>query len=228
MQVTVHTVRMLFEPEVTMNTAAPFLQEAVRFISGLLDDIDDLPASDVPAAAVGIRAARAGDEAAVSALVAGLSAQSRHYRFFIPLRELPPKMLARFTHADPASELTLFATARVDGREVLVGMANYVVEQALQRAEYAVVVDDAWQGQGIAHRLLAALEERARKAGLDCLFGEVLTENTAMLAFAEKQGFEVGRHPDDVALTLTWKNLRHDQMAPRFEMERGASACCHH
>ncbi len=210
-----------------MLAAAPFLHQAFHFINAMIGDDEDLPLSPSPSA-VALRAARAGDEAAVSALVAGLSAHSRHYRFFFPLRELPPKMVTRFTHANPASELTLFATARIDGREVLVGMANYVVEQARKRAEYAVVVDDAWQGQGIAHRLLAALEARARQAGLDCLFGEVLTENTPMLAFAEKEGFSMGRHPDDAALMMTWKSLRQDHSAQSFDMEASARACCHH
>lgn len=205
-----------------MQTSAPFLQDAYRFISAFLEGTDGAAPSMAD-----IRTARPGDEGAIAALVAGLSTRSRHYRFFIPLRELPPKMLARFTHADPATELTLFATVMVDGVEELVGMANYVVEREFNRAEYAVVVDDARQGQGIAHRLLAALEVAARGAGLDCLFGEVLTENTAMLAFAEKEGFTFGQHPDDPALVLSWKSLRPAQLAQSFDMERNASACCH-
>jgi acetyltransferase len=204
-----------------MQTTTLFLADAYRFISGLLEELEEPPQSSV-----GTRTARPGDEAAIAALVAGLSPQSRHYRFFIPLRELPPMMLARFTHADPASELTLFATAEYDGVEHLVGMANYVVEREFNRAEYAVVVHDGWQGQGIAHRLVTALEDTARNAGLDCLFGEILTENEAMLAFAEKEGFTFGQHPDDPALTLSWKSLRPAQLAQSFDMGRGATACC--
>ncbi len=194
---------------------APILTDAIRFVQGLFEDLPS----------VRIRPVRASDKVAIAAMVAGLSMQTRQYRFFYPLHTLPEKILERFTHADPQSEMTLLAYTIVNGAETLVGMANYVVEQAGRRAEYAVVVDDHWQGHGIARRLLRALEEQARKAKLDCLFGEIMNDNLPMVAFARKEGFSFGKHPDDASLRVSWKSIRPAFALQGFDMERADCAC---
>lgn len=198
-----------------MQTASPLLNDAYRFIQGLFADLP----------AVSIRPVRSGDRAAIAAMVDRLSMQTRQYRFFYPLHTLPEKMLERFTHAEPASEMTLVAHALVDGADTIVGMANYVVEQAGNRAEYAVVVDDHWHGRGIARRLLRTLEQRASQAGIDSLFGEVLKDNLGMLAFARKEGYSFSKHPDDASLSISSKLLRPALNGQGFDMERDSCAC---
>jgi acetyltransferase len=154
-----------------------------------------------------IRGARAGDGAEIQALIASLSERSRYYRFFFPLPSLSEELLARFTHASPESEVSLLACMLQDGREHVVGMANYVVEAAKGEAEYAVVVADHWQRRGIATRLVKQLMCIAGTAGLDALYGDVLAENAGMLALLGKLGFTTGPHPDGAYLRKTWKSL---------------------
>ncbi|GGC79322.1 GNAT family N-acetyltransferase [Undibacterium terreum] len=158
-------------------------------------------------AAVSIRAARQNDGPAIQALVSGLSLKSRYYRFFFPIHTLSDEMLARFTHAYPESEVTLLAYAEQDGREVVVGMANYVVEAKSGKAEYAIVVADAWQKQGIASRLIKNLICIASTAGLEAMYGDVLAENTGMLRLLNKLGFSNDAHSDGAYLRSTSKSL---------------------
>ncbi|HTD02573.1 GNAT family N-acetyltransferase [Undibacterium sp.] len=157
--------------------------------------------------AVSIRAARQDDGPAIQALVGRLSLKSRYYRFFFPIHSLSDEMLVRFTHAYPESEVTLLAQMEQDGMEVVVGMANYVVEAQSGKAEYAVVVADEWQQQGIATRLLKNLTCIASTAGLEAIYGDVLAENTGMLRLLSKMGFSVGVHSDGGYLRSTWKSL---------------------
>ena len=157
--------------------------------------------------AIRIRVARAADAPLMQALVRGLSLRSRYQRFFYPAHELPPDMLERFTQADPMRVITLLAVVLRDGEDTAVGMAQYVVVAAPDIAEYAVVVDDAWQRAGIARRLLHNLTCVARAAGVQRMDGDVLSENEAMRALLFAMGFEMGPHPDGTYLRRSWKRL---------------------
>jgi GNAT superfamily N-acetyltransferase len=122
--------------------------------------------------------------------VRGLSPESRRNRFFRTLHELSAALLHRFTSIDYHDHLALLASVLVDGEEVVIGEARYVVSEP-GVAEFAVAVADAWQGQGIGRLLLARLECRAAAEGVTRLFGEVLPSNRAMHRLARKVGFAV-------------------------------------
>jgi acetyltransferase len=157
--------------------------------------------------AIMIRAARPDDGALVQALVRGLSATSRYQRFFYPLYELPPGTLARFSQADPLHDMTLLAVVEQDGHEVAVGMAQYAADWPHSSCEFALVVDDAWQRNGIAARLLRNLMDVARAAGIERIEGEILADNLAMRHLLDKLGFAFGPHPDGGYLRKTWQAL---------------------
>ncbi len=79
----------------------------------------------------------------------------------------------------------------------IVAVARYIRNPDGESAEFAVVVDDAWQGQGVARALLRALAEAARRAGVARLHGAVLRSNHGMLRFIESLGFSVADDPED-------------------------------
>jgi len=146
-----------------------------------------------------IRAIQPEDADRLQAFMRGLSDETRYFRFISTLAELPPTMLARFTQVDYDRELALVAltpgTAR-DGRKI-VAVARYIRNPDGESAEFAVVVDDAWQGQGVARALMLALVEAARKAGVARIHGAVLRSNHGMLRFIESLGFSVADDPED-------------------------------
>lgn len=150
----------------------------------------------VAGAALVIRPAAHDDMQRIQALVRGLSPRSRYLRFFNGMRELSPQWLERFTHAAPQSEVTLLALMPVAGSVIPVGMAQYAADPYPQRGDFAVVVDDAWQGLGIGARLIDRLSDVARHAGFERLEGEVLAENQPMLRLARALGFAVRRDPE--------------------------------
>jgi acetyltransferase len=66
--------------------------------------------------------------------------------------------------------------------------------------EFALVVDDHWQKQGIAHKLMDVLMDVARSQGLKVMEGEVLKSNNPMLKLVQGMGFRVEPHPEDNGL----------------------------
>jgi len=156
---------------------------------------------------VTLRAARADDAARMQALVRSLSPRTRYLRFFNPLRELPPALLDSFTHADPRNEMTLVAYLDVEGRETLIGMGQYFSDNYPAQCEFALLVADGYQGEGLGSRLLRNLVCIAVEAGIETMEGELLDENLAMRRVAQANGFTLSRHPREAYLLRAHKTL---------------------
>lgn len=139
--------------------------------------------------AVAIRPAQPGDAPSVQAFVRMLSPLARRRRFLGALSELSPAQLDRLVRPHDPRDLSLVAvSARPAGGHV-VAMAQYALDDA-SSAEFALVVGDAWQGQGLGERLLERLLARAAGAGVHRMGGFVLAGNAPMLALAAKLGFD--------------------------------------
>ena len=131
------------------------------------------------------------------AFVRSLSPEARRSRFFTPLKELPPQILARFTEVDYRDHLALVAQTFTDGAERIVGDARYIVDDEAS-ADFAIAVADQWRGRGLGRLLLKRLECHAAASGVRQLHGDTLYDNSAMLRLAQSVGFSIaprGRGP---------------------------------
>jgi acetyltransferase len=144
-----------------------------------------------------LRPIRPDDAAIELEFVARQSDDTRYMRFFSPIKTLTPKMLERFTHVDYASEMALLATVGTGTYESIVGVARYSRSTDGKGAEFAVVVDDHWQGRGLGRLLMQHLIEAARAAGHARLTGSVLSTNQKMHKLMHALGFTpASRSPD--------------------------------
>lgn len=144
-----------------------------------------------------IRPIRPQDAAMEQDFVRRLSDDSRYYRFMEQLHELPLRKLEYLTAIDYDKHMALLATVVREGREVEIGVARYVANPDGQSCEFAIAVDDAWQGTGVAGILMAALIDAARAKGLKTMEGFVLASNHKMLKFARQLGLTVHRDIGD-------------------------------
>lgn len=167
---------------------------------------------------VAVRAAEPEDVVAVQQFVRGLSHGSRRNRFFAPVRELSADQLDRVTRSHLPNELALVGEVIEAGRSRIVAMAQYAVCES-DDAEFAVVVDDAWQRQGLGIQLVGVLAEQATQAGLAALVGFVLPDNWPMLSLLARLECELDCHCDPYA-TRAVKRLD----AYRFAVPRLCSA----
>jgi FixJ family two-component response regulator len=160
-------------------------------------------------AQVTIRAMRPEDADIEQAFVRGLSKRSRYLRFFSGIPELTPSMLEELTHPEFPGSYALIATVREGNREKQIGEARYAPSEDSDVAEFAVVVDDAWQGLGLATHLLQAIISAAAIAGIRRIEGFVLKENTAILRLAEKHGFRITANKSDASARRIEKDLEY-------------------
>jgi len=132
------------------------------------------------------------------AFVRSLSEQSKYFRFMQAIDELSPQMLARFTQIDYSREMALIAAVQLGREEKQIGVARYSINPYGRSCEFAIVVADEWQRQGIAHLLMQQLLTAARGHGLQIMEGDVLAANNDMLTLATKLGFNISNKGEDV------------------------------
>jgi acetyltransferase len=154
-----------------------------------------------------IRPIRPEDAEITQTFVRGLSEEAKYFRFMDAVRELSPAMLARLTQIDYDREMALLMVTVIEGKEVEMGVARYAVDATLSTGEFALVVDDRWQHQGIGHKLMNVLMDVARTKGVKVLEGEVLKANSKMLHLVEGLGFRIEPHPEDNSIKYIVREL---------------------
>ncbi|MCG7897606.1 MAG: bifunctional acetate--CoA ligase family protein/GNAT family N-acetyltransferase [Candidatus Thiodiazotropha lotti] len=126
-----------------------------------------------------------------------LSNEAKYFRFMSSIQELTPEMLTRFTQIDYHNEMALIAVTEDEHHEVELGVARYVINPDKRSCEFALVVADEWQRQGIGHKLMNHLMGIARDRGLERMEGEVLSNNFKMLDLMKSLYFQVTPYPGD-------------------------------
>jgi FixJ family two-component response regulator len=143
------------------------------------------------------------------AFVSALSDRSRYMRFFSGLNKLPAHVLKEFTTPLFPVSYAVVAIITEGEQERQIGVARWAPTGTEGIAEFAVVVADDCQGQGIASRLMQVLIAAATVGGLQRLEGLILKENAPMLAMVNKLGFTVSPdHDAGPSVSLYVKDLR--------------------
>ena len=162
-----------------------------------------------------LRPIRPEDAQGLQEFVRNLSEHSRYMRFVSMLRELTPKMLARYTSIDYDRELALLATVSESNpenrdypKETIIGFAHYLRNSDGQGAEYALAISDDWQRHGLGASLMRELIKAAKEQGLNYIDGFVLSNNRPMLALMDYLGFINDPDPDDSSLRRVWLKLK--------------------
>jgi acetyltransferase len=138
---------------------------------------------------VTVRAVRPEDEPLIVALHARHSPHTIRMRFFGMVKVLSGETLLRLCHLDYDRAMALAAERREGGEVRLLGVARYHLDPAASAAEFALVVEDTYQGKGLGRHLLERLIAVARERGVKALVGLVLEENLPLLNLARALGF---------------------------------------
>jgi acetyltransferase len=157
--------------------------------------------------AVTIRPIRREDAPMEQEFVQHLSPESRYRRFMSTLNELPPGKLKYLTEIDYVRHLALVAIVRQGERDVEIGVARYVAGPGGTDCEFAIAIDDEWQGSGVAGILMLTLIDAARARGMQRMEAFILSTNDKMIKFARQLGFTVRRDPDDPGMVVAERGL---------------------
>lgn len=175
-----------------------------------------------------IRPLRPDDRERIAQAIRGLTPESIYTRLFSHRKGLTEAALDRVMQSDPVREVVLVATLPARTGEAIIGAARYVAPPApaaLDRADVAFVVEEDYQGQGLAGRLLGRLAEVARDRGIFRFEADVLIENSAMLRVFSRAGLVAQRtnEGDSVHLCLDLNQSTPPQLVGATQSVRGAT-----
>jgi len=160
-------------------------------------------------APVFIRPIKPEDEPLMVKFHESLSEESVYNRYFSALKlsqRIAHERLTRICFNDYDREIALVAELKVPKGEPkkILGVGRLSKQHALADAEFAVLVSDEWQRQGLGTELLRRLIEIGRDEKLARLSGVVLGENHAMQHVCRKVGFKVVLNGDDNSFTASY------------------------
>lgn len=129
-----------------------------------------------------------------------LSDESIHFRYFGTVtleNRVGHERLVRTCFNDYDRELALVAERSGGNAGEILGIARLIKSHDQPEAEFAILVADPWQGQGIGTALLKTLVAAGREEKLSKITGRILAQNTTMLDVSRNIGFALQWQPND-------------------------------
>ncbi|MFZ3055932.1 MAG: GNAT family N-acetyltransferase [Smithella sp.] len=131
------------------------------------------------------------DEDKMRLLFYRFSDQSVYYRYFTSIKTMPHKKMQEYVSVNYRLSMSIVGTIEVAGTEKIIAEARYVRMKPDAFADTAFIVDEEYQGKGIASYLFELLIRVAREEGIQGFTADVLASNKAMLKVYEKAPFPV-------------------------------------
>ncbi|MEP7359026.1 MAG: GNAT family N-acetyltransferase, partial [Anaerolineales bacterium] len=149
-----------------------------------------------------IRPIRPEDEPLMVAFHGTLSDRSVYLRYLHTMQlsqRVAHERLARICFIDYDREMALVAESREPGQEpAIMGVGRLSkTTGGNTEAEFAILVSDSFQGQGLGTELLRRIIDWGRAEHLLVIIGFISSENDAMQRIARKLGFVLKRQPGD-------------------------------
>ncbi len=140
---------------------------------------------------VQFRLIRPDDTDRIKELFYDLSEESIYFRFLTPLKSLRRQTLQDFYNVDQSSDISVVAVVKsgVEGEtERIIGAGRYLLNRSTNEAEFALLVQDEYQGMGIGTFLLNHLMRIAKSKGVEAFIAFVHPQNQPMIRFIHRTG----------------------------------------
>jgi acetyltransferase len=147
---------------------------------------------------VTIRPIRPEDEPLMVKFHKSLSEESVYYRYFSKLKldqRIAHERLTRICFNDYNREIALVAERNdgSNGGAEIIAVGRLSKARGLNEAEFALLISDRWQGQGLGTELLTRLVQVGRDEKLNRITAFILSENHAMHHLSKNAGFKLER-----------------------------------
>ncbi len=140
---------------------------------------------------VRFRAIKPSDEEQMRRLFYRFSDEAIYYRYFAPIKTMPHTEMQDYVNVDYRDALSIVGLVGDPGTEQIIAEGRYVKHDRTPYADTAFIVDEAYQGLGVATFLYRMLARHAVQRGLSGLTADVLATNKSMLKVYEKGDFPV-------------------------------------
>jgi len=108
-----------------------------------------------------------------------------YYRYFSPIKTMPHAKMQEYVNIDYRQTMSIVGLIGEPGEGRIIAEGRYVRLPDLPYADVAFVVDENYQGKGIAKFLFEMLEKIAKERGIEGFRADVLATNTSMLKVFE-------------------------------------------
>jgi acetyltransferase len=140
-----------------------------------------------------VRPIRPEDEPLIHELLRHVTSHDLRLRFFASMKEFSHEFIARLTQLDYARAMAFVAFD--EATNDIVGVVRLHSDSIYENGEYAILLRSDLKGRGLGWALMQLIIEYAKSEGLKVVSGDVLAENTVMLAMCRNLGFEVKSDP---------------------------------
>ena len=136
-------------------------------------------------------------------LVRRFSRETMYLRFHHVVTKMSREEATIFCTIDYDHTFALVVTIGEESGEKLLAVARYYRLPSEDAAEFAIVVADRYQKQGIGTHMMKELSAAAKNSGIRFLRGEVLVENKDMMHVIEACGFQVSEELEEGVYRVT-------------------------
>jgi RimJ/RimL family protein N-acetyltransferase len=152
---------------------------------------------------VRFRAIKPSDEEEMRRLFYRFSDEAVYYRYFSPINTMPHAKMQEYVNVDFTQSLPIVALVGNTGEGHIIAEARFTRERHRPYAEVAFIVDEDYQGLGIATYLFKRLIQLAKKRGIRGFTADVLATNKGMMKVFEKGGLPIKAKLEYGAYRLT-------------------------
>jgi RimJ/RimL family protein N-acetyltransferase len=128
-----------------------------------------------------------------------VTAEDLRLRFFRPMREVSHEVLDKLIHYDPACAMAFIAVD--EQSQKMLGLVRLHDDTSRETAEFAILVRSRLKDHGVGWLSMKHMIEFSRHKDLKTVRGQVLSENSAMLAMCTELGFHIASDPAIPALS---------------------------
>ena len=136
-----------------------------------------------------VRPIRPDDEPLIYEFLRHVTKEDLRLRFFAAMKQFSHEFIARLTQLDYARAMAFVAFD--EATHEMVGVVRIHSDSIYESGEYAILLRSDLKGRGLGWTLMQLIIEYARSERLKYIAGDVLAENTVMLAMCRDLGFEI-------------------------------------
>lgn len=139
---------------------------------------------------VTLRPVKPEDENLFSELFKSFSEETMRFRFFQTIKDATHETLTRYCNIDYDREIAIVTEIQHEKRRII-GAVRLIREPGGNTGEFAVVVGDEWQGQGLGSKLLDYIIDIGKDMKLETIYGYLISDNVKMIHLCTQKGFEM-------------------------------------
>jgi GNAT superfamily N-acetyltransferase len=148
-----------------------------------------------------IRRLMSEDAALYHDFLSDVTPEDLRLRFFASMHAVSENLIDKLLHYDPAHAMAFIAVDDEQSGKML-GAVRLHDDTSGANGEFAILVRSRLKGHGVGWLLMKHMIKFAKHKGLKTVRGQVLWQNTTMLAMCTELGFHITDDPGDPGVKM--------------------------